>query len=146
MEEKETSVTFRISKIQTLKFSLECLEEPEKFNEKNVAFEFSWKYDLSEKAKTIGITLIVNIFSEPSKKEKVSQLGVRVEFEVMNFEEIIKISDQNFNIPDIVIETFISIAYSTVRGILVAKTEGSVLSNVYLPVIKPSDFKNIQTK
>ena len=52
-------------------------------------------------------------------------------------------NDKNiFHLPDQFIQTLLSISLSTTRGILAAKTEGTNLKNVYLPVLNPTQFKS----
>ena len=64
------------------------------------------------------------------------------QYEIINFEEFINPQDSNsIMIPDQFVHTLLSISLSTSRGILAAKTEGTILKKIYMPVMNPAGFK-----
>lgn len=47
-------------------------------------------------------------------------------------------NDEMFNLPDHLVTTFLSIAYSNTRGALTAKAQGTIVGDVPLPLINPT--------
>jgi len=145
MEElKKIDVTFRILSIKTLKFTIDNNEVVSKTDRKLFKFNISLATFFNPKNKIVGFDIIQAVFLEEDMTQKVSELISRIEFEIVNFEEVIKHNEdqKKINVPDQIMMTLISISLSTARGIFAAKVEGSALEGVYMPIVNPASFKN----
>jgi hypothetical protein len=66
---------------------------------------------------------------------------VELQFHFQDYEGIITMVDDNtLDVPDQLAVNLISIAYSTVRGILFCLTSKSDYDGVYLPLTDPNEF------
>jgi len=66
--------------------------------------------------------------------------GLDFHFHIENIEEFIEESEGNKKISDNLGTTLISIAYSTARGIVLERTQGTFLNGTILPVIDPKEL------
>lgn len=132
--------TFRIKHISTLEFSIKNISNDETFLNDNFSFDIAPQLFIGSD-KTIGFNTIINVFSK-GNPDLVCTLHTQIIFEIINFEDFIDPNNSNsLSIPDQLIQTLLSITISTSRGILSAKTEGTILKNAYLPVLNPTGFK-----
>ena len=61
-------------------------------------------------------------------------------FEVKGLNEILKLKNKGFEIPDFFMLTFVGAAVSSARGMLTYKLAGTILANFHLPLVDPRDF------
>jgi len=144
-ELKKIDVTFRISSIKTLKFLLDNTEAAVKTDRKAFHFNITLGTFVNPSNKIIGFEVIQDVFLDKELTQKVSELISRIEFEILNFDEVVKHNKQTkeLNIPDQIMVTLISISLSTSRGIFASKVEGSALEGVYMPIVNPLSFKKL---
>ncbi|GJQ44132.1 MAG: hypothetical protein D8M26_13565 [Ignavibacteriae bacterium] len=142
---KKINVTFRISSIKTVRFNIDNSEEVRNIDRKSFFFNISLGTYINPGDKKIGFDVIQFVSLDKEMSNKVSELISHIEFEIVNFDEVVQKSDKlnEIKIPDQIMLTLISISLSTARGIFAAKVEGSALEGVYMPVIDPSTFKKI---
>ena len=121
------------------------MEEASKIDKNTFEFNISIGMYANPEQKIIGYNVFVDVFTDKSKSIKISELATQIIYEIVNFNEAISKDEAKkvLNIPDIFITTLISIALSTTRGIFAAKTEGSVLDGVYIPIMDPKVFKPV---
>jgi len=144
-EQKKIDITFRIASIKTIKFAIENIEEKTKIDKATFEFNISIGMFADPEQKIIGYNVFTDVFTDKTKLIKVSELATQIIYDIVNFNEVISRDEVNkvLNIPDVFITTLISIALSTTRGIFAAKTEGSVLDGVYIPILDPKVFKPV---
>jgi hypothetical protein len=144
-EQKKIDITFRIASIKTTKFLIENIEEANKTDKATFEFNISIGMFANPEQKIIGYNVFTDVFTDKTKLLKVSELATQIIYDIINFDEVISKDETKkvLNIPDIFITTLISIALSTTRGIFAAKTEGSVLDGVYIPIMDPKVFKPV---
>jgi len=114
------------------------VEIPKKFN--NFTFEVSVSSRINLELSLIEINVKVGVYVDKEKSHSIAVIDTISIFEVINLNEIIKNENQLLKIPEILILSLIGISISTTRGMLIAKTSGSLLQNAFIPVINPSDF------
>lgn len=141
-KQKIIDISFGISSIKTLKFMIENIEQATKIDKATLEFNISVAMFVDPQKEIIGFNVIIDIFLDKNKTLKVSELITQVVYHIVNFDEVIKpnIDKIGLDIPNQFITTLISIALSTSRGIFAAKTEGSVLDGVYMPIVDPKAF------
>ncbi|MDR3597216.1 hypothetical protein [Clostridium sp.] len=133
--------TFRIKEILTLEFSIKNI--PEDISTDPDSFKFEVLPQLFiESNKFIGFNTTINVLMGKDNPLLICSLLTRISYEIINFEDFIDPQNSNsITIPDQFVHTLLSITLSTSRGILAAKTEGTILRNIYMPVMNPAGFK-----
>lgn len=144
MNDKDNiNITFKIASIKTLKFLIDNVEAATKTAITSFEFNLSIASFVDSSKKIIGFNVIVDVFTDKSLSVKVSELITQIVYDIVNFEQVVyhDKDKKELKIPDPFMTTLLSIALSTTRGIFAAKTEGSVLDKVYIPVLDPKLFK-----
>jgi|ERR1035437_9959313 hypothetical protein len=135
------NITFRIKEISTLEFSIKNIPEGISLDADNFKFDVIPQLFIEAK-KNIGFNIAINVLMGKDNPVLICTLLTRIAYEIINFEEFINPQDSNsIMIPDQFVQTLLSISLSTSRGILAAKTEGTILKNIYMPVMSPAGFK-----
>ncbi len=138
-------LTFNIAAIQVLKFSINNGPEFYQLPIDNLySFENNVGVHLDENKKIIGIDFNIKVFSSEEKKTMVCELIVRMIFNIVNFDNVVKKIDSRLTIPDEVLNHFIATTIGTARGIFYEKLRGTFLANVILPPINVTSFKKIE--
>jgi hypothetical protein len=139
---EQINFTFRIKQIATLEFSIKNIPEGISINPDIFKFGINPQLFIESDEKVIGFNTIINVIAEEASPNLICTLATRISFEIINFQDFVIPEDPNsLNLPDTFIQTLLSISLSTSRGILTAKTEGTVLKDVYMPVLNPAGFK-----
>lgn len=67
------------------------------------------------------------------------------DFKIDNLKDTIKVMKDNIQVPDNILITLLTIAISSARGIIIAKTAGTFINKYYLPILDPNEIlKNIK--
>jgi hypothetical protein len=142
-EAEKMQIGFKFKMIKTLKFSVNNTDEAYKAKKEELQFNISAANFLDVENSVIGFDITIGVFIDKELTKQIADLIVRTEYELTKLSEIIK-HDTNKNrilLPDQLMMTLLSVALSSARGILAAKTEGSVLEGVYMPIIDPTKFR-----
>lgn len=140
----KVNISFRIKNISTLEFGIKNIPEIETIDKDLFQFQILPASFIDKEKNIIGIDTVVDIFIDVEKQKKVCELITRISYEVINLHDFYNNEDDAIIIPDQFMITLISIALSTTRGILTAKTEGTLLREVYLPILNPASFKPVE--
>lgn len=141
--EEKIEVGIKITAIKTLKFLINNTDEASKTDRSNFQFNISLATYISMEKKTIGFDVILDLFIDKEMKNHVAEFISRIDYSIINFENVVIKKEKEIVIADSVMMTLISIALSTARGMFASKIEGSALEGVYLPILNPSNFKPI---
>lgn len=143
-KEKEIRITFRYDEVKTSKH---LILETEILN---VSKKHPWVFEVSPAVKIddvnncVKILVFVNLYFDSDKKNKMMELVTESKFEVLNFYDVFKkTGEHTYKIPDQIIKQFISLAISTTRGILIAKSEGTIFDGIVLPAMDLNMFSKI---
>ncbi|EAY23884.1 hypothetical protein [Microscilla marina] len=113
-------------------------------------FSFSQETGLDLEQSLIGIRLYVLLDGQDENDELLElkgRFGIEFEFEVENLRDFVEVKNSGEIILDAVFAaTIMGIAYSTARGIVFQKTEGTILSGVILPILDPASLLKKDTK
>lgn len=113
-------------------------------------FEFELNTGLDPEANVVGLQLVVNITAQDSNEVTLDLKGSythEIIFIVEDLAGFLKKSaseENGFLIDGMLGSTLVSIAYSTVRGIIFTRTQGTSLGSVILPVIDPKKLMNAE--
>lgn len=138
-----------IQALQTIKGSIESPANLSFATNGEHSFEFDLQYAVSPGEKNVGIiieAIIKGIWpSQPSIQVKASFTHELV-FKVENLDDFIDIVEGSAPIVDkLMMGTLIGIAYSTIRGIIYTRTQGTALKGAILPVVDPKKFISQQS-
>ncbi|MEY4029960.1 MAG: hypothetical protein RJA90_1159 [Bacteroidota bacterium] len=91
---------------------------------------------------TVLVFVIVHIdIKNDGHSEVLGALSVSCIFDIVNFEDVIKIeADGKVNIPQRLIETLNIISISTTRGVMFSTFKGTFLHSAILPIIDPQQL------
>lgn len=134
------SISFLLKQIRTLEFSISNHFNQNSFDTSLVKFRVSLGYEFNADSDLLGIQTTVEVFTDNSERLKICHLITLITFQVADLGKIFNSSESGITVPDILMHTFLSLAISTTRGILTAKTEGTVLHESYMPVIDLKQF------
>ena len=145
IEKKIDAEKIQILNIRTVKGNIEAAADAdtEAITGHKFGFEAGMGFNIAEKF--IGVHLVVNITAIDKEGNELNIQGSythEVVFkleDIENFTEVHKDNDGNdaYQIDGLMGSTILSIAYSTVRGIIYSRTQGTSLGTVILPVIDP---------
>jgi hypothetical protein len=146
-ERKIDAEKIHILNIRTLKGSIDASTEIN--TEKIVGHQFNFELStgLNPDEKIVGLQLVVDINAVDKDDKSLSVHGSythEILFRVENLLDFLEPRDGGFVIDGILGSTLISIAYSTVRGIIFTRTQGTSLGLVILPVIDPKILMGIE--
>lgn len=155
MDKKEKAetlkpVSFRIDSVRDIDFHFinkEGLGIKDEFDEKKLNLQYRWTFKNEPGTKDICILIVVNI-TYPKQGEASPVVLVNyfneTKFSITNFEEVVvKGSNGKLNVPDAVLENFLMISISTIRGILLEKLAKSDYSRLILPAVTPDFIKGM---
>lgn len=97
-------------------------------------YQIEHKFDIDTKEGVFTVSFRITVVPSKQNNEELASIETTTSFTVIGIdpEDIVKL-------PDDVIVTFVSIAYSTTRGALAAKAQGSIVGEVPMPLIDPVD-------
>ena len=89
----------------------------------------------------IDLQLIVRyLLNEHAVNIKVVELQTSNLFKIFNLSNVLSITDKDLTDENNVIPTLVGIALGTLRGILVVKAAGTILSEYPIPIVSPTDL------
>lgn len=129
-----------LQSIKTLKGIIEDVQH----DNNEYSFEFETTTNISRDRKLLRFILDTTVNSSNRRKKDISVAFYSIEFifEIEGLEDFLLIDEENEGITirfDLGV-TIAGIAYSTVRGIIHVRTQGTALNGVILPVIDPANL------
>jgi len=87
---------------------------------------------------TIGIILEITFSHSENSTNNLYGIKTKHTYKIKNISEIVKkVNDDGFNIPDQLLITLISIAYSGTRGMLAVLVTNEKYKKIILPIVNP---------
>lgn len=114
-------------------------------------FELGTGVDLKEKI--VGLQLTVDITVQDKEGAVLDLKGSythEIIFSIENLEEFVteesysELENKQFTIDGMLGSVLVSIAYSTIRGIIFIRTQGTSLGSVILPIVDPKKLMGIE--
>ena len=139
IENKDTDVEMHLSAIELLNSSLTLPANPD-----ITVTNFNFNINIEIRSDTMNklVFVIVHIdIKNDGHSEVLGALSVSCIFDIVNFEDVIKIeADGKVNIPQRLIETLNIISISTTRGVMFSTFKGTFLHSSILPIIDPQQL------
>ncbi len=142
-ESKTSICKFKLLSVKKVKF---FEDDPQELNlgdlsNKEFGAKILPKVTINAVEKLIEIILDISMNPADSPESKIFGIKTITAFQINNFNEIIKTdSADNREMPIDVLKTFMSIAYSTTRGMLVVLLTNDAYKSIYLPIIDPGNL------
>ena len=117
----------------------EYLDKP--INPANFRVSYSQNLAFNFELKNIRIRLEILLDGIDEKEQMVGiqgDFGIEFHFHIENFEEFHETKEGENKINIILGTTLLSIAFSTARGIILERTQNTLLNGILLPVIDPN--------
>lgn len=112
--------------------------DPEQEFEVKFKIDYRWDVEKNQFAVVVSLLYLMEI---ENKKHTALKTSIITQYEVEELHKHFDVRSNNDFDMNIPLETsLVSIAISTSRGILIEKTNGTLLRNVILPVVQPTDF------
>ncbi|MBI5403446.1 MAG: hypothetical protein HY959_08590 [Ignavibacteriae bacterium] len=135
------NVTYKIIKVKVLSYSVLYNEDILSGKRKpDFVFDISITNNIKFDLKTTEIIASVKVYTDSDKSELAGEIKTLNEFEVINFDEVIKKEENKINIPTNFLATIIGLSISNTRGMMIAKSTGTILENAILPILNPFDI------
>lgn len=100
--------------------------------------EVNYKGGFNLREKRVRAELEVRVKTNSEQIEEATGLfKLQFIYYVDNLEELSKIEDDKLEVSGDLESTLASISYSTARGILLTRFQGTIFQDFYLPIIKP---------
>jgi len=134
MEDKQLKYEFpyRIVELKTNSFSVQNLsdEDISEFNPEEVEFSFKPAFGFNEEDKAVKVNInVIYIYRDI----EILKINVDIVYEFVKELEI-EIKDKN------ILAQLLGIAFSTIRGIILNRTIGNFMNDIYLPIINPTEI------
>lgn len=136
-DNKNISISFGLNSFEILSYSFE--KPPKDFNKENVGYQLQFRPHVDLEKSTFSLELEVK--AQLGKDAK-HVLGVVHTMTIYRLSEIEKLLDTEgqFILPKNLAITLLSVAISTTRGAMAAKSEGNLLSEFVMPLINPEEI------
>lgn len=144
--EKEYSLGYKVSKINTTKFSYNDLEEDQVTilfeKEENLKVNLDVNMGISLEKAEIFFEINTSLSNSENNESIIIHTG-KTTFSVQNLESTYSKEDEKFDLPDGLIVQLYALSYSHARALLSVELNRTVYKDVfYLPVIDPTNILN----
>ena len=139
MAKEGVNLGLKIAKLEDLGFTYQKPEE----SVPTERIDFSMEHKITSGDDDQNIVFILKPRFSTGKKEPklISEFIFKVVFEVQGLEKLeVKKDEEELEVPDQLIVTLFSIAYSTMRGAFFEKNKGTMAERLILPIIDPKSI------
>jgi indole-3-glycerol phosphate synthase len=121
------------------------IESPFDFDTSNVkGFQFNLDYNtgfnIEDKLAKVDLKVFVETESKVEQQEAKGMFHFVFIYNIENLEELVTAENETYKIHTSLGNALASITYSTSRGILMTRFQGTVLSDFILPIVNPNDL------
>lgn len=145
MEENNKKFSIKLNKVKIEEINF---REPDDkfvtaFDEKLLQIHIgtAFSYNIDKDILSAHINILYD-YEDSNVELKNNLLNFKGNFEFLigNFKNVINISGDKIDVPDMILEITAGIAISSARGIIIAKTAGSFINNFYVPIVSPQEI------
>lgn len=138
MLKQSSDIEFALIKISTEQFAL--LDENIS-NKENVRLSVGFRFAANKEKKIVGVFCQVS-FESNEKKFIVVEIGCHFSLKAESWDSLTENSGQRLILPIEIARHFAMLTLGTCRGVLHAKTEGSIYNQYLLPTINVASLIN----
>jgi hypothetical protein len=147
---KKKDLKFSLRSIKQLSSYLNSTEtfSISEFDKKNVGYGKGFRIDFRNETGLFKLDIIIDFLYNGNKsdKEQFKLFGTHIvlEFEFKDYKGIVNLNEnKDIDIPPVLLQNLISIAYSTARGVLFSISQKTEYDELILPLTDPKEFSNI---
>lgn len=131
---KEIPVTFRLDRFEIVSFNLNPVDLKDDIDLKTINYNIG--YDVITVLEKNEFIILIKVVIH-YKDKMLGNIATRTIFDIPNLSQIVKNITQESNFDEAILAAWLTIAYSTTRGILLEKTAISTPGPLLLPLIEP---------
>jgi hypothetical protein len=138
-------VQLKLLKVQETHFFIdsELISSIIKIEGDSINIEFGFKLELNNEKNELIIHLNVKyLYPTDSGLSKLIEIQTSNSFEITDLNNLISINENEIEDKNGILPSILGIAIGTLRGVLVAKTSESKLSDFLLPIVNPTEICN----
>lgn len=106
--------------------------------EVKLKIDYNWNVDLNHFGVIVGVLYLME---HEKTKHTILKCSIVTLYEVLDLKEHFNVrSNIDFDMNTTLETSLVSIAISTSRGVLMEKTNGTLIRNIILPIVNPSDL------
>lgn len=128
-EKKEIQFSIQVFEIGS--FSSIIPKEP--VRKDRLDYRIQHQFDVDEEKKLFRVGFKIKVTASPQSKVELANIETFTVYKLKGVDD-----EEMDHLPDHLVITFLSIAYSNTRGALAAKAQGTVVGEVPLPLINPA--------
>jgi hypothetical protein len=134
MEEKQVKIA--IKKIKDIEFSVNEALSPEDLASFNFGFELTINLVLDDNS----VEMILSaIFSDKPQGDIFMKIKTSNVFSLLELADFHNPENNEFNIPDNILVTLLSLSISHTRALLAKNAQGTKFADLYIPIVNPSE-------
>lgn len=134
---KGISINFGLESFEIIEYNF---DEPEKeIDPKTIGYQIQFRPDADLKKETITIEFKITGQASKENPVELGSIHTLTTYRLSSIDELLT-EEGNLVIPKGLAITLLSIALSTTRGALIAKSEGNILSKEILPLADPKEL------
>lgn len=144
METTETKkISIRLLKILENSFYIDLspLRTLDEIKPDSIKFELGFKLDINEDNDYLDLFLNIQYLFQ-DKNTKILEAETINSFEIEDLKNQIERKGEQFTDKSGFLPTILGVGLGTIRGVIVAKTAGTILVDYPLPIINPTDILN----
>lgn len=144
-ESKKLSFKYKLIDARKISYFEKDIENSvfkDKLNKENVPFQLKLHVSIDPSVETIELILSIKFYhKEKDKKKEIFGIKSSHKFKIRNFKNVFQSNNKKKHIiPDEVMATFLGIAISGTRGMLVVLNTNKYLKKIILPLINPLEI------
>lgn len=143
METEIKQIEMKLLKVKEVGFCLntEAIDSISDFDINKLQIEFGFKADPKLDVNIFTLSILVRYMYEiDAKLERIAELSTANVFEINDLSSFIKCNDEGIQDVSGILPTLVGVAVGTLRGLLLAKTAGTILSDYPLPIVNPTEL------
>lgn len=141
-QQEEQSFSFRLKEVNEFDFFINNAIDELANNEYdpdllNFSFNFSFRYDTDQDEFGI-LTSVSYLYGE--EKNEYLKANIEVIYEIHQLKDKLNEEEEYFALPEKFLASLLGIAFSTVRGMIISRSKGTIWERKYLPIINPTQI------
>lgn len=137
-DKKNIDITSRLIKIELISFSIEPQQKDVSVNPLEFAFRYEVNVKPDQSLNGFQIKCKTLIFSNPDENFHLGTIETYGEFVVSNLKQVLE--HFNGNTPTDLLALFTGVVISSTRGMLIIKSQNTILEGVIIPMMDPKVF------
>lgn len=109
-------------------------------NDFNFSFGYGISFSINEKIVKTDLEINLSTDLEESGHQAKGKFNLAFLFSVDNFDDLVRLNGKDLEVSDELAIALTSISYSTARGVLLTRFQGTIFREFILPVISPGDI------